>query len=545
MRSKSRKPNASFNYRSNQFIALGVASSISLIAGCGGGDAVAPSGSSTPIISSVLTPKAELIRPAAGNTTAPTLALKTESGGSLTARQTASGSQVSVVVGNVDYVTLFNASGVPLETVNTTTGEKVKFEFIAGRVHITRYSASNALISALAVFQQGSDIIVADLVGLPALDGQITGAVTGSNPASFAIIAEETAGLTNLRKAPADVLALANGLFPAVTSSSNPQEKAVGGIDVKNVAKYALIGATVGSVLPGGGTAVGALVGTALGIVGQVISSNSARVDVLTGCIQDLDACKSKSLDIGDSAGMALFGGLAAKDSESDLLQTTLTQVKSKWDGLKGGVNRVFDATKDVLSSLRTNTDFSGAPNVAIITSNVSGQLVDTSNRTVTLSGTVDPQGNINMSGNVAGQTAKVELALTTSGSLPKLGDTQTSPANLQGTMTGPLGTGAVTGKSQAVGECNSVQQSGGKGTFSYVHRLGTGNGTSSFSYDAYTIPDAFTVTYGSGAKYSTAGLVSGSGGSSLALGGISTVFVTVSAPTSGTNWQYSLSCPA
>jgi hypothetical protein len=62
------------------------------------------------------------------------------------------------------------------------------------------------------------------------------------------------------------------------------------------------------------------------------------------------------------------------------------------------------------------------------------------------------------------------------------------------------------------------------------------------FTYEAYTIPDAFRVV-NAGATILNTGSVSGGGSKSFALAS-SIVFVTVSAPLSGTAWDFSLSCP-
>jgi hypothetical protein len=71
---------------------------------------------------------------------------------------------------------------------------------------------------------------------------------------------------------------------------------------------------------------------------------------------------------------------------------------------------------------------------------------------------------------------------------------------------------------------------------------VGQGGGDSTFDYDAFDIPDAFTVTAGTHG-FSTMRPVSGSGTAMITVDESGFVFVSVSAPESGTEWEYSLSC--
>lgn len=150
--------------------------------------------------------------------------------------------------------------------------------------------------------------------------------------------------MKNTRNADAATLALADNLFPATTSllasRSVDQQllasggdaftaQAFGGLNAAQVTKFALIGFIAG----GGGLAVAVAVAVAastvvisvvfaaaaFGILGQVISSNQSRLDAFSTCMDDVDICKTSPLDIGNSAGMALFGGLAASRSKLDL----------------------------------------------------------------------------------------------------------------------------------------------------------------------------------------------------------------------------------
>ena len=105
------------------------------------------------------------------------------------------------------------------------------------------------------------------------------------------------------------------------------------------VTKFALIGFVAGGGLA---VAVGAstvfapafFAASAFGVLGQVISSNRARLDALSTCMESIDTCKASALDIGNSAGMAMFGGLAANQSETDLLNNVVSRSRTRWDDL-------------------------------------------------------------------------------------------------------------------------------------------------------------------------------------------------------------------
>ena len=89
---------------------------------------------------------------------------------------------------------------------------------------------------------------------------------------------------------------------------------------------------------------------------------------------------------------------------------------------------------------------------------------------------------------------------------------------------------------------CPGGGDAGGQGTFTKVIDVGTAYPASfTFSYNAFTIPDKFII---SGAATLDTGYVSGS--SSVTVNKTSAnryITVTVEAPTSGTNWNYTVGC--
>jgi len=107
--------------------------------------------------------------------------------------------------------------------------------------------------------------------------------------------------------------------------------------------------------------------------------------------------------------------------------------------------------------------------------------------------------------------------------------------------------------------QCASLATNGGQGNFTYEVFLGTGTGTVNFSYDAYSIPDSFTVQYNgvnvintglvgtSGyydGVYASAGTTPGSASFNKTSANPQYAYVTVTAPFAGTAWNFTLGCP-
>ena len=97
--------------------------------------------------------------------------------------------------------------------------------------------------------------------------------------------------------------------------------------------------------------------------------------------------------------------------------------------------------------------------------------------------------------------------------------------------------------------QCNGLVQSGGEGDSAYTVELGRHNGTFQLFYDMYIVPDEMTIYYLGGIVFTTGGLVSGSRTLNvtygLATSKATAVTVVMHAPTNGTAWEFSVSCPA
>lgn len=96
--------------------------------------------------------------------------------------------------------------------------------------------------------------------------------------------------------------------------------------------------------------------------------------------------------------------------------------------------------------------------------------------------------------------------------------------------------------------DCNATVNSGGEGFTSTNHLLGKNAGNVLVRFEANRIPDEFTVFYDGEIVASSGGLVSYDGSMTWQYkaekGKPDFCTVEVSAPTTGTKWQYLLNCP-
>lgn len=91
------------------------------------------------------------------------------------------------------------------------------------------------------------------------------------------------------------------------------------------------------------------------------------------------------------------------------------------------------------------------------------------------------------------------------------------------------------------VSGCTAQATSGGQGSFAGRYDFGSARALR-LTYDAFSVPDQFTITDGSGMLGGTAGLVSGTGTILVTTTG-NFVTVKVNAPNAGTGWNYSITC--
>lgn len=96
----------------------------------------------------------------------------------------------------------------------------------------------------------------------------------------------------------------------------------------------------------------------------------------------------------------------------------------------------------------------------------------------------------------------------------------------------------------QATGACNTTSQSGGAGVTVNYFAMPVAEGSVPFSYDAFSVPDAFKVE-GGGQVLLDIPSTSGSGSRTFQKPtGVTVVKVTVTGSSSGTAWTYTIGCP-
>ena len=99
---------------------------------------------------------------------------------------------------------------------------------------------------------------------------------------------------------------------------------------------------------------------------------------------------------------------------------------------------------------------------------------------------------------------------------------------------------------SQPVTACNVLTNSGGgQNVINNVHELGRTQGTFTFSWDSFAVPDRYEVLYEGTVIFDT-GNVSGSGTQQIVYGPGATTRVTVrtTGQAAGTLWRYTVGCP-
>ncbi len=95
---------------------------------------------------------------------------------------------------------------------------------------------------------------------------------------------------------------------------------------------------------------------------------------------------------------------------------------------------------------------------------------------------------------------------------------------------------------------CNTATNSGGAGVTTTIHDLSVASGTFLFSYDMLSIPDRADVYLGAGTSgpllFTTGGFVSGFNAVTIPFTGSALVTVVITGSSSGTAWDYTVSCP-
>lgn len=461
----------------------------------------------------------------------------TDASGEFVPRQAALKSAGSSAGSGNEYTVFFDDSGMPERINDHVNGRYVLVERIDGGTKFEMYDSANRFAGGFAILEDDSGpASVAVVLGQPAFEGQLVGNLAGAVNGSFAVVATPNSGLG----APADLPPMLRDYL-----SSAPDSALSTSVRAKSISSglESLIrgGATtylVAGALAGGAALAGVPVATAVGTVALVGFGVSLVAAVTRQGLQNLRNDPDLDAEARDTFD-GLFGSFSDDGSPESLIENAKDNARSIAETGRAAIGTLVDRfvdragqTSDTVARLLLPSaqpqPVQGPPQ---IDTDVRGFGVDSSDRQYQYTGRVGSDRSVRLDGTADNGATQIQV----NGAVD-------SSNQASGTYTASQGSGSFNGRASEFGVCEEVQNSGGQGTFSFVSDVGMAGGAVTFFYDAYSIPDAFTLRSNSVAVFSTGGLVSGSGSTTF-IAPSSIVFVNVSAPNSGTAWEYSLSC--
>lgn len=547
---------------------LGLASlafASTLLAACGGGGSASP----TPVTPSAPPPppvptltRDVIVSAYGGSTTQPSYSIGNQRQDriDLFGADNASGdfiaNQAAVkVVGESGtqntYSVFFDQNGAPTRINDESNRRYVLVKRANDVTRFEMYDSSNRFQSGFAIVRNGSGPqSVAMIKGVPVVQSQqITGQLQGGINGSFAVVSEQNAGLDTPQDLPAPMrnylavpasAARSGRSQPAATGSAAPASISSGLETLIRTAAetYPIAGGVAGGLLLAGSplaipVAQVALVGFGVALAANTVRQalNSQRDQIPAGDQRDMYDSIFGTVSEPSPSATSLISRLIdeATRQAGSIIQSGTAKLDQLADNFRSRSGVAADTLQGYLDPTQQPAPVSGPP---VVDTAVSGSGVDSNNVQYRYRGTLANGGNLHL------------VATPTAGSTPPITLDGTLDANqrVSGSYTDGSNTGSFSGSAAPLGQCQTLTQSGGQGTFSYASDVGSASGTVSFSYNAYSIPDAFTVTNADQTVFTTNGLVSGTGGNSFPISA-STVFVTVSAPNNGTAWDFVLGC--
>jgi hypothetical protein len=414
------------------------------------------------------------------------------------------------------------------------------------RVDFLTFNSDGRYQSGVAVFGEGDTIKFGTIIGRAAFDGQVTGQLEDSygESGSFSAIADSTETLDNIQTITPEQAALFQAvedlLAPTTGYSANGEFETVRqGLSLSKVLKVGgavLIGAAaVGVAAPAVGAAGVAMVISGL-FSNDIANAVEKKFQNDNPFAQEIAGMAVENLRDPDSSG--LF----------EKFEQAADSLKSMYDKAEQGLSDLGDSAFEIAEDAVETLDLSEYPNPLdslfeedsltppqdgpeYLEVDVKGQAVWQDGTLYDVDGTIDEDGNVDLTATSdTGETIDVDATI------------DQSTDTVSGTFSGDR-QGDVTGQVEDIGACSVSQASGGQGTFTKAHFVGEGSGQVPFSYDSYSIPDAFIVRVGGTEAFNTGGLVSGSDYADIAVNGERIVFVSVYAPEADTAWDYSLGC--
>lgn len=525
-------------------LGMGGAAAVGL-AGCGGGGEVAaPVATDTP-----LTVKAY----AGGGTTAAGV-VQNAAGGSVSVWTDAAGlSQSLYQNGGRTIRTYYGPSQEVVRVVDEVSGEfLVVTPLSVSRTDYNIYAANGAWKAGWAVLLNADGTYSsAQIISSGGLTGQqVTGNLSGAVAASYTMLPDGSSGLgtptllTKSGTAFASVAAVPftvsvlNRLTDALFRSAYAQTVPRKGLGTSILGAFYMAAGALALGTTAGSIAI-ALAGVALMGYGAYTIYNG------------LSTIASANFNVLDSASNQILGNAYEEFSESrspiDALTSRLSGYLASGSSALSGLPSLTTVASQAQSSVGTAASTLVAATTAAwqqVTSapppgstGLTGVMVDNAGQTYQLTGTYNP----------ATSTTTFDTGTSSTTRITGSGRTTGGPGTY--TARAPAGTtvtGAVSVSERALGACQTQQSSGGQGAFSNTYDLGRDSGTFQLTYEMYNIPDRLQVLSSTGqVLYTTGGLVSGGNTVQIPFSGGRIVYVVISAPTSGTAWDYTLGCPA
>ena len=412
----------------------------------------------------------------------------------------------------------FDDDSRPIRVVDETTGEYVVVTYSLDRTDFLAYDPQGRYVDGMAIVVKNGKYFWAKIKGAPSLSGQISGDLAGPLVGSFAAVATPGNDLDVLNALPENFNTYVSGVNAQKASPAAVQPQLLRQIQTGGLIMW-LGAAAVASVCTVG-CPPAALLGASVVGLGLIVAP-----EVFKGGF-------NKAYDFGSNV-------LDDISSDKTFLESIQETYQSIFDSASLSPSSAISVSRQAGDSSRDSFEAFSDPSLlqqpvdgpARIPASVDGYAVDSGSNTYAMSGSIDSSGNVNLVGNNP-QRGNLSINGTLNGS------------DFSGSYSSTQGNGSVVGTSSAIGQCQTQQASGGQGTFTKAYSMGATNGLVDFSYEAFQIPDAFTLQTAGLVAFSTGGLVSGNGATSIPLAGSSVVFVSVSAPQSGTAWEYSMGCP-
>jgi hypothetical protein len=540
------------NLRRRQLLlAVGGAAAAAGLSACGGGGGGGSDGDTPPPAESALLMQTYPV--AAGSSQA---VFSNDAGGTISNwTSTADGALTQSLYdhGGRKIRTFYGPGGQVLRVVDEETGAFMTSTVVsAERTDYNAYDASGRWQGGFAVLDDGDGTYsTAQILSSSGLQGsQITGTLSGAVVASFSLLPGGNSGLgpvtplttsanvfASARRAASPTLAFLDRLTDRMFARAYAQTAP--GSTASNFFKAAWL-AGAGALVYTSTIPLAPLIGAALigyGVyklkqgVDGIIDSNVNLLDqvsdrLLGNSVEEFVEGNDSLSALRDKVKGYLDRGSSALD-DLPTLSSMRSEVKTKVENVASTIKEVSTNTWQQITS--------DAPEGE---TDLSGLLVDNSGQTYPVTGTFDPADD-----SISFETGPVAgTQISGSGTAPdgSLGSgTYTIDRN------GNPQTGTFTAQQQALGACRTQQSSGGQGAFTNSYDLGQDSGSFSLSYQMYSIPDKLEVMDTKGTVlFSTNGLVSGSQTVNVPFSGGRIVFVVVSAPTSGTAWDYEIGCP-